>query len=160
MFSFFHRSQISYRVVILWELQPFYSCAVIFDRFRHLRMKNKVPSAASPLLQKNFLFWGLSVVSGAVFVWNLPNAYAIILLSKEILGGLRHLALSADGFHLQEPARCPDGQDHRGCRALLHLRHPDGHGPAPSGLLALGCRYAQGFFYGRPEPAENFLKPL
>ena len=56
MFSFFHRSQISYRVVILWELQPFYSCAVIFDRFRHLRMKNKVPSAASPLLQKIFFF--------------------------------------------------------------------------------------------------------
>ena len=32
--------------------------------------------------------------------------------------------------------------------------------PTPSGLLELGCRYAQGFFYGRPEPAENFLKPL
>ncbi len=25
-------------------------------------------------------------------------------------------------------------------------------------LLSLGCRYAQGYFYGRPEPAENFLK--
>lgn len=139
MFSFFHRSQISYRVVILWELQPFYSCAVIFDGSRHLRMKNKVRSAASPLLQKNFLFGGLSVVSGAVFVWNLPNAYAIILLIKEILGGLRHLAralkleLIVEGVETREQV---------------------------NGLLELGCRYAQGFFYGRPEPAENFLKPL
>ena len=28
------------------------------------------------------------------------------------------------------------------------------------GLLKLGCRYAQGFFYGRPEPADRFLKPI
>lgn len=27
-------------------------------------------------------------------------------------------------------------------------------------LQALGCRYAQGFLYGRPEPAERLLRPL
>lgn len=64
MFSFFHRSQISYRVVILWELQPFYSCAVIFDGSQHLRMKNKVRSAASPLLQKIFFFGGFLSFQG------------------------------------------------------------------------------------------------
>ena len=26
-------------------------------------------------------------------------------------------------------------------------------------LLSLGCNHAQGYLYGRPEPAENFLKP-
>ena len=139
MFSFFHRSQISYRVVILWELQPFYSCAVIFDGSRHLRMKKQGSFCGVPSPAKKFSFLGLSVVSGAVFVWNLPNAYAIILLSKEILGGLRHLAralkleLIVEGVETREQV---------------------------NGLLALGCRYAQGFFYGRPEPAENFLKPL
>ncbi len=25
-------------------------------------------------------------------------------------------------------------------------------------LLSLGCRYAQGYFYGKPEPANDFLK--